>query len=212
MLFVPKSWDRAERSVLASWLGPGATFVDVGANVGGYSFWALSRIGGQGTVVAVEPNPLLAKQLRYNVGVNRREGQMRVIEAAVGASRAWGTLMVPGGNSGQGRLLGCAPLGVDARQEAFRVPVVTLVDVVRDARLSRLDCLKVDVEGGEADVIVPYLTEMPRRWWPRCIVVEVKADRHPPRTAPGPGASDIKRRIVQAGYVLTRRTRPQWDL
>ena len=57
ILFLPRSWDRHERELLRQWMSPGFIFVDVGANVGAYSFWVLSLMNGSGRVVAVEPDP-----------------------------------------------------------------------------------------------------------------------------------------------------------
>ena len=93
ILFLPRYWDRAERRVLEKWLAPGSVFVDVGSNVGGYAFWAASLAGESGRVLAFEPDPALARQLRYNVGVNGAEDYIQVVEAAVGASPGKGELL-----------------------------------------------------------------------------------------------------------------------
>ncbi len=206
ILFVPDAWDRIERAALERWLEPDAAFVDVGANAGAYSFWALSRMGPRGRVVAVEPNPDLALRLRYNVRVNGAEDRMRVVEAAVGARRAAAALIVPAGNSGEGRLDDRSEPGSRAAdEEAVAVSVVTLADVAREAGLDRIDCLKVDVEGREADVILPYLEETPRERWPRCLVVEMESDRR--RRASSRTESDLERRLVDHGYALACRSK-----
>ena len=181
ILFLPRSWDRTERALLKRWMTPGFTFLDVGANVGAYSFWALSLAGDSGRVVAVEPDPALARQLRYNVRTNGAEDRMRVVEVAVAASGGDGTLILDGRNSGKNRLAtgGEDPVAPGAHPfahgaGAVPVRVVTLARVVRDAALQRIDCLKVDVEGREADVIKPFLAEAPRSLWPRGLIVELK--------------------------------------
>ena len=81
ILFLPWHWDYVERMRLRPWVGPGFTFVDVGANVGGYTFWISSLIGGRGRIVAVEPDPVLVRQLRYNVRTNEAERCIRIVEA-----------------------------------------------------------------------------------------------------------------------------------
>lgn len=200
ILFLPRSWDRAERRLLGEWAAaPGFTFVDVGANVGGYSFWVLSRLGDSGRIVAVEPNPPLARQLRYNVRVNGAGDRVRVVEAAVGAERGAGRLAVGSRNSGENRLVGAGEASVDdggasaggggasvgsrdaagpgdaaRRPETVPVTVLTLADVVAQAGIDRIDCLKVDVEGREAAVIQPYLSAAPRAKWPKYLIVELK--------------------------------------
>ncbi|MDE2676724.1 MAG: FkbM family methyltransferase [Gemmatimonadota bacterium] len=180
ILFLPRSWDREERRRLGEWaLAPGFTFVDIGANVGGYSFWVASRMAAGGQVVAVEPNPSLARQLRYNVRANGAGDRMCVVEAAVGAASGAGALTVGARNSGENRLV-----GVGERTEEATVPVrvATLADLVEEAGIDRIDCLKVDVEGREAEVIQPFLTDAPRAAWPKHLIVELKRP-------PGGGAS-----------------------
>ena len=215
ILFLPRSWDRAERRLLGEWAAaPGFTFVDIGANVGGYSFWVLSCVDDSGRIVAVEPNPPLARQLRYNVRVNGAGGRVRVVEAAVGAERGAGALAVGSRNSGENRLVGAveasmaggdgAEAGRDAagagdgdrRRETVPVRVLTLADVVARAGLDRIDCLKVDVEGREAEVIQPYLSTEPRAAWPRYLIVELKGRR-----------TALEGWLAAQGYVRVLRTK-----
>ena len=232
ILFLPRSWDRAERALLKRWMAPGFTFVDVGANAGAYSLWVLSLAGDSGRVVAVEPDPALARQLRYNVRANGAEDRMRVVEAAVAASGGDGTLILDGRNSGENRLAtgGEDPVAPGAHPfahgaGAVPVRVVTLARVVRDAALERIDCLKVDVEGLEADVIKPFLAEAPRSLRPRWLIVELKhvgargeaagaadevagaADGVSGAAVDAASAAELEAWIAARGYRLVRRTK-----
>ena len=196
ILFLPRSWDRAERRLLGGWASsPGFTFVDVGANVGGYSFWVASRMAPTGRVVAVEPNPQLARQLRYNVRASGQADRIAVVEAAVSAARGTGALTVEARNSGEGRLLGD---GEEGGRATIPVRVVTLADVVEEAGIERVDCLKVDVEGLEAEVIRPYLNAVPRSAWPRYLIVELK------RAATG---RRLEAWLIDQGYARRLRTK-----
>ena len=207
ILFLPGSWDRAERALIKRWMAPGFTFVDVGANAGAYSFWVLSLAGRSGRVVAVEPDPALARQLRYNVRANGAGERMRVVQAAVAASGGEGTLVRAARNSGENRLAtGKDPVAPGEHPVAHGagtapVRVVTLARVVRDAALERIDCLKVDVEGREADVIKPYLAAAPRSLWPRRLIVELKHAGARGRVA------ELEAWITAQGYRLVRRTK-----
>lgn len=226
ILFLPRSWDRVERGLLREWIEPGFTFVDVGANVGAYSFRVLSLAGEGGRVVAVEPDPALARQLRYNVRINGAGERMRVVEAAVSAARGEGTLALASRNSGENRLVGegestpiadNAPVADDAGtgnaadsgsavgagNTTVPVRVMTLADLVAETGLGRIDCLKVDVEGHEGDVIRPYIEGVPRSLWPRHMIVELL---HRPG-AHGDGPEELQSWITARGYRLVRRTR-----
>ena len=203
ILFMPRYWDRAERRVLAKWLAPGSVFVDVGSNVGGYAFWVASLAGEAGRVLAFEPDPALARQLRYNVDANGAEGCIQVVEAAVGASPGKGELLPGARNSGENRLAD----GGDRPDAAGGVPVrvVTLADAVEEAGLDRIDCLKVDVEGREADVLKPFFAVAPRRLWPRILVIELPGP--PPANPSAGGTGDLERWIVARGYRPVLRTK-----
>ena len=204
ILFLPRSWDRPERTLLREWMAPGFIFVDVGANAGAYSFWVLSLAGDSGRVVAVEPDPALARQLRYNVRINGAGERVRVVEAAVAASPGRGTLLLAPGNSGRNRLASNRePAAGSGGTGTVPVRVVTLADVVAEAGLDRIDCLKVDVEGREADVIKPYIKVASRSRWPRRLIVELAHARG----GRGTGPVELESWIVSRGYRLVRRTK-----
>ena len=214
ILFLPRYWDRAERGMLAKWLAPGSVFVDVGANVGGYTFWAASLAGESGRVLAFEPDPALARQLRYNVRVNGAEGRIAVVEAAVGASPGEGRLVSGACNSGENRLTGDptpggepgnAPGRADSAGGGLPVRVVALAGAVEEAGLDRIDCLKVDVEGREADVLKPFFAAAPPRLWPGILVVELLNDSLAGPS--GEGSRELERWIVARGYRVALRTK-----
>lgn len=205
MLFLPRCWDRRERRALAPLLAPGSVFVDVGANAGGYVFWAASLCGETGRALAFEPDPALARQLRWNVAANAAEDRIAVVEAAVAAKPGRGTLLSGTGNSGENRLAdGDAGEGTPVR-------VVTLADAVREAGLVRIDCLKVDVEGREADILKPFFATAPARLRPRTLLVELDRPRAKVAAAnPGGGSAaelDLESWIAAQGYRLVLRTR-----
>ncbi len=49
---------------------PGATFVDVGANIGVFTLPAARKVGSQGRIVGVEASPTVFPYLEHNVAVN----------------------------------------------------------------------------------------------------------------------------------------------
>ena len=99
ILFMPQQWDWQERELLALRAKTGFVFVDVGANVGGYSFWMHKVLGSDATVVAIEPDPPLVAGLEANLSRNACDN-VRVVPAAVGASADEGTLFVRADNFG----------------------------------------------------------------------------------------------------------------
>lgn len=120
-------------------LEPGDLFVDVGANAGLYSLWALDA---GARVVAVEPHPDSLRQLQANLAENQFQAEL--VEAAL--SNAPGTMYLGGRDLNRQRLV----MGADVDGATLRVPVRTLDDVLGD-RSAR--GVKIDVEGAERLVL-----------------------------------------------------------
>ena len=127
----------------------GGTCVDVGANVGFYTLHFAKRVGAEGRVHALEPDPRNAARLRGNLALNRFESRVDVTEVAVSDRNGRATLHRSGEeHSGWGSL--AAHPGESASLE---VPVTT-VDSFLDSRgISRVDFLKADVEGSEIELL-----------------------------------------------------------
>lgn len=78
-----------ELPVVAAMLGSvrrGATVVDVGARLGYQTLLLADLVGPAGNVIAVEPNPSLAKRARDSIAVNGFTGRAMLHECALGAS------------------------------------------------------------------------------------------------------------------------------
>lgn len=147
------SWDQATWNAIKDNLTSGAIFVDVGAHAGYCSLKAAALVGPGGRVIAFEPNPEMARELRNNVlasGATRVE----VIEAACTDSTANVELFVAhGSNTGSSSIckknasLG-GPIG-----KIHHVNGQRLDDVINVLQLSRVDVIKIDVEGSELLVL-----------------------------------------------------------
>lgn len=194
LAFLPQGLDRPERRAVAPWLGPGSVFVDVGAHAGGYVFWAASLSCETGFVLAFEPDPGMARQLRWNVVANGAERRIAVVEAAVAAKPGKADLMFGRRDLSEGHLT------ADAGQGDVTVRVVALAAAVREAELARIDCLKVDVEGLEAEVLKPFFAAAPSRLRPRTLIVELGWAHEDDSRA------ELESWLVAQGYRLVLRT------
>lgn len=130
---------------------PGDVFVDVGANVGSWTLAAARAVGPQGMVIAVEPVPHMADALRRSARANRL-ANVRVAEVALAEAGGTRPFSVESGNSGGSRL---GLMDSDAEREfiAITVRTTSLDDLAREHGLTRMDVVKIDVEGFEADVL-----------------------------------------------------------
>jgi FkbM family methyltransferase len=130
-------------------LTPGATFYDIGANIGFFALLAARLVGPHGHVVAFEPVTESAASLRGSAASNGFTW-LAVRDEAVGAAAGYASLCVvddPAWSHLSSR-------GRHARtQREDRVPVVALDDLVHMGRLPPPDVIKIDVEGAELEVL-----------------------------------------------------------
>jgi FkbM family methyltransferase len=163
------SWDALRMSTDV--LKPGDTFVDVGANFGLFSAVAAKKVGPSGRVVAIEPHPELIRRLRFNMTANGFD-QVRVFPTAVGEEAGEAVLFVNTASFAESRLQAGAGDVPDSTERATPVPITPLAEIVADAGLSRIDSLKIDIEGFEDRALVPFFRSAPRELWPRRVLVE----------------------------------------
>jgi FkbM family methyltransferase len=142
-------WDQDTTEFILQNLSSGKVFLDIGANVGYFVLLAAQRVGPEGRVLCVEPNPSVASQLCQNV---RQSGlsNVTVVRAACSDTVGPRVLHLSGNsNSGKSSLSGENVDGVGC----LRVDCVTTDQLVEDHGLSRVDLVKIDVEGAELDVL-----------------------------------------------------------
>ncbi len=143
------------RSFLNAALKPGHTFIDCGANVGYFSIQAGALVGAQGTVVAIEANPKTYKLLERNLKVN---GFGIPVHCAITSEAGEVQLFMPHDWDIYSSLR--ADGLVEGRADhSFKVKGRTLDEVVRELGLTRVDLVKIDIEGGELDALrsAPHL-------------------------------------------------------
>jgi FkbM family methyltransferase len=122
-----------------------ATVVDVGANIGVFSVWAVRELGAA-RVIAVEPGPAAVGALRGNIGRNRLD-RVELIPVALGRDPRTATLFSRGPSS-MNTLFQRDLYGSDFEEEA-QVEVITLDDLFERFGIDRCDLLKLDCEGAE---------------------------------------------------------------
>jgi len=138
---------------ISGYLQPGMIVFDIGANQGLYSLLASRYVGSEGRVYAFEPASTEFAKLKRNILANG--GSNVILEhSAVGSYE---------GNtefylclSGRGSYSSRRPPAEDVRKAAkqrVQVPMVTLDRYFAENHLSSCDFIKVDVEGGERDVL-----------------------------------------------------------
>jgi len=161
--------ERDEHKLLEPHLGEGKVFVDVGANIGSYSIFAAQK---GARVLAVEANPHTAAKLKFNIRANDLDN-VTVVETAVGPKEDTLPLWLEPSNYGFATFVKDLTTGEWAGNwSPTFVAVKPLTSITDDQMLTRIDVLKVDVEGFEDRVLLPFLRHAERSLWPRVILLE----------------------------------------
>lgn len=129
------------------------TIVDVGARWGPDGAWRWLHRRGLADLVLVEPEPVEAADLRA------RFPGARVLECALGSATERQCLHVTA-EPGRSSLLRPDPDATErlGLTDAYRVEHTVEIDVTRadELGLQRVDVVKLDVQGGELDVLVGF--------------------------------------------------------
>jgi FkbM family methyltransferase len=194
LLFTPHLFDPEERQALAAQITEGFTFIDVGANVGGYSLFTAALAGPHARILAIEPQPDIFERLVYNLRQNPF-ASIKALECAVTDRESEITLFVDSANSGESSMRYVSPQG---KALAVTVPSKALTTILSEEGFDELDALKVDVEGAEDLVLDPFFRDAEPKLWPKLLIVDSASSQATDRIA---SLSDGK------AYRLVLRTR-----
>lgn len=170
-------------------IAPGATVIDIGANVGCFSILAAKLAGPQGRVIAVEPDPSNYAQLTRNIALN---GATNVTPYRVAVGGTDGTtLLFSSDASSLFSSTAAGPAGGAGRTS--EVEMMTLGSLMDRASVARCDYLKVDCEGAEYAMLDALTPDAARR------IMQISIEIH---VIPGRRPDEIHERLHALGFVL----------
>jgi FkbM family methyltransferase len=188
-LYEPQETQLASRLVRA-----GDVFVDVGANWGYFALAAAHWVGPSGRVLAFEPEPRLFDLLSANLRINGLawvEAHRRAVAAERGTLR-FSAFVTGSDNWGRSHSV------ASGAAADFESDAVALDDVLDDAGIDRVQLTKIDVEGGEIDVLTGMRRGLQSGRY-RYLLVECHPDLLAQR---GHDEAAALRPLVEAGYRL----------
>ncbi|MES2862030.1 MAG: FkbM family methyltransferase [Pseudomonadota bacterium] len=147
--FLLRDWVEPELRALDRLLSPRDVFLDVGANIGLYSLKAARLVGPTGRVLALEPGAEAYDHLVANLAMNAFPWAAPMKVAASDAAGEAVLHHVPLGHDPQAFSLIANARATDGEV----VETVTLDSLIDRAGLTRVDLIKIDVEGAEPIVI-----------------------------------------------------------
>ncbi len=184
-------------AVMKRILKSGMVVVDAGANIGEITMVASKLVGTDGHVYSFEPMTAIANQLEQNLGVNR------ISNASIlrfGLSNEVGSLPIflAEGAFRDGSIhdgLGTIYATPERPKKVEDIPLTTLDIFSRNAALSRLDLVKIDVEGAELPALTGARDTLIR--FKPYLIIEVQDET---ATSAGYKAADILEFLEPLGY------------
>ena len=194
ILFTPQYFDEPERKVLADAMGPDFVFIDIGANIGGYSLFVAAKAAGKARILAIEPQPEIFERLVYNIRQNEF-ACVKALDCAVSDKDGEITLFLPEHNRGETSM---RIVNSDVNGKQLRVMARTLLGLIEEERYDHVDAIKLDVEGAEDLILETFYKTAPQHLWPKLVLMEYSNGRW---------AVDLPRVMKTSGYREMLRTK-----
>ena len=195
ILFTPQYFDADERALLKAHLHQDFVFIDIGANIGGYSLYLGTKANPKAKIFAIEPQPDIYERLVYNIQQNEGAA-IKALACAIADRDAPITLFVNPKNSGETsmRLVNQEP-----HASQIEVAGKTLLTLLQEENLTRIDAIKLDVEGAEDLILEPFFHNAPQALWPSLILMEYGHNRW---------SVDLTSLLVSFGYheIMRKKT------
>ncbi|CAN1210390.1 FkbM family methyltransferase [Tumidithrix helvetica PCC 7403] len=192
VLLAQGDWFEAEMELWRDRIQPGMTVIDVGANVGVYTFSAAQRVGKSGKAIAIEPFSGCVRCLEET----RRVNQLEWVSIHAGAaSDRHGTAQLSLNSASELNELAIAEDSTSQSGRFETVACFTLDSLIERENLSRVDWLKLDAEGHEMQILAGS-ERLLKEFAPSILYENVAVDR-----ASNTAVADF---LQQQGYQLFR--------
>ena len=152
--------------IIPKFCKPGSIVMDIGANVGEWTLNMAKMVGDTGRVFSIEPNPSMAQALKKTVAINNLS-QVQIFQGAMSNETGHLDLTIPYTSDGYalpfGSQLGneytppskdvAVSWGAMATTKTIKIETTSIDSYISDKGISKLDFIKVDVEGHEKYVV-----------------------------------------------------------
>ncbi len=148
-IFFFGEYETGTNKILASYLKPGDTVIEAGANMGSETL-LISRLVGPGHVYAFEPNPYTFERLKINISINELRN-VTASDVALGESNSniqFNIYPRDFCNSGMS-----SKYMETSKTRKIDVVQKTLDTFVLENGINSIDFIKMDIQGAEMDMI-----------------------------------------------------------
>ena len=131
-------------------INEGDTIIDVGANMGEFSIIAAKKVGQKGKVISIEPLKQAVSWLEKNLTLNCFSNY-EILEKAIGKNKGIMTLYQKSESSQHGML--DPDISEKKLVNTGEIIVDTIDDIISSRNITKVEMLKIDVEGFEYEVL-----------------------------------------------------------
>ena len=194
-LFSPQIFEKDERDFIKGKCQDNSIFIDIGSNIGLYSFsvGSVYKKFKNTKIFSIEPHPLLFQRLVFNAEQNI-DIPIYPREIALMEKSGEFKLDTPVENLGQGKVSNSGEHTVTAKN---------LIDFINDENIENISAMKIDVEGNEESVIIPFINNSNRKLLPLIIIIENNNVLW---------KTDLIRILEEKGYLIKKKTRMNYIL
>jgi FkbM family methyltransferase len=160
-------FEKMEMNFVKKLLRRDMTVVDVGAHHGLYTLLASKCVGWHGHVVSIEPSPRECTRLEKHLQLNRWSN-VELVPCAAGENPGEADSYLADGFQDW-----CNSLRPPASSQSvptIRVPVRRMDDILSELEISKVDFVKLDVEGAELSVLYGAMKLLHRESRPAMLV------------------------------------------
>lgn len=203
LYFFGEHYEPFSAALVSELVNQGDVCIDIGANVGSYTFLMADSTGSEGKVFAFEPNPNLYNLLLDSVKLNQASSFICVDNKAL-YSQSGEILKFylsdNPSNSGTSSLLNH---GVFVSEEnSIRVETIRLTDYFRANSIEKCKLLKIDVERAELEVLKGMID----------IMAEQKIDYIILEQLAGSESQELLHSINYAGWLINEESKNLVDI
>lgn len=149
-LYVRGIYDPNMAVLVNTFLPKDGVLLDIGSNMGYYSMLAAKRLDENGLIIAVEPSSRDYKRMVANIKENALESKIKTMMVAVGDRLGNKTIQIASEERNGLNTLGAEFSYKGIEKISTEMAIVTTIDtIVSSEGLSRVDVIKMDIEGSE---------------------------------------------------------------
>ena len=194
-LFSPQIFEKDERDFIKSRCKDNSVFIDIGSNIGLYSFsvGSVYKEFKNTKIFSIEPHPSLFQRLKYNA-LQNKDIPINPREIALMDKSGEFKLDTPDENLGQGKI---------SKTGSQKVIAKNLIDFIKDEKIENISAMKIDVEGNEESVIIPFIENANKKLLPLIIIIENNKNSW---------KTDLIKLLEEKGYLIKKKTRMNYIL